>query len=172
MTSTQLDTDLILPEDKIDVKEMAALFQKSLGPGACVRAACSLRDYIPPHPDFGWGVYRKGRLAGFVRASPFHAGEGHGLWIGPLIVREGHQGQGIGRLLIKKLIHHAQEIAQIPIFFLIGESSYYAQFGFQIFPPDQLYFPRPVDPQKILFLEHQVGSACRIYGRLFPDFKP
>lgn len=92
-------------------------------------------------------------LVGTIQAWPvaLHAPDGRAhplLMVGPVAVLPGHQGEGYGKALMTASLGAIDPAAALPQV-LIGDASYYGQFGFAE-APRGWQCPGPWDPARLL----------------------
>lgn len=106
-----------------------------------------------------------GRILGAISFWALHIGaEGfEALLLGPLAVDPDHQGQGVGRALMRHGLQEARSKGH-RLVMLVGDEPYYGRIGFQKVPDGQLLIPGPVDPDRLLYLELADGALSSAHG--------
>lgn len=126
---------LFTPADLNDLAQeaVAALFEQ-LAPG---RAQLPLRDLLeadnPPTLAY---CDADGSIAGIALMGTYQVISGHKGWIEDVVVDENYRGQGIGRLLVEKLLEVAREkrLSEVLLFSAPHRKaaiSLYTSLGFQ-----------------------------------------
>ncbi len=90
-------------------------------------------------------------LAGAIRFWPVRIGQaGHAaLLLGPVAVHPTRQGEGLGSLLISEALARATGMGWSRVI-LIGDEPYYQRYGFQRDTAENLRFPPPTNPARLL----------------------
>ncbi|MBA5724037.1 GNAT family N-acetyltransferase [Candidatus Liberibacter sp.] len=128
-----------------------AINDEAFGPGRFVRAAMLLRERGMHDLDLSFLCADGEEIIASVRMTPIIAGTVRGHILGPIAVRPLYQKRGIGRKLVQMAIDAASKNGSEAII-LIGDFPYYSQFGFKQVPINNLEFPGPVDPKRVMFL--------------------
>lgn len=89
--------------------------------------------------------------------------EARALLLGPIAVHPTHQGEGLGQILISETLEYAREFGWERVI-LIGDLAYYRRLGFQI--AQNIRFPPPTNPQRILIKELKEGAFSGLSGRV------
>ncbi|NRA86661.1 MAG: N-acetyltransferase [Rhizobiales bacterium] len=87
------------------------------------------------------------------------------LLLGPLAVDPASQGLGLGRKIIEDSLKLARELSAKNAWsfvILIGDLDYYAKCGFKRVPLAAIDYPKPTDPNRILYLEFKTGSLNKL----------
>ena len=129
--------------------DIAALLDRSFGPGFLARTAERLREANTPITALSF-IARDDQeaLVGSISYWPVRLGAAKGLLLGPLAVDTTAQGKGVGLQLMQAtldLVDHAR----FSFVILVGDLDYYARVGFAI-APDKVHLPGPVDPVRLL----------------------
>ena len=142
-----------VPETGNHASAIDSLHAEAFGPGRFSRAAFRLREQGPHDPSLSFVALADddATLLGSVRMTWIEtAGTGaRGLLLGPLAVRDGLKGKGIGKALLRKAVDAAREVGA-PYILLVGDKPYYWPFGFEMLPAGRVQMPRPVDPARLL----------------------
>jgi predicted N-acetyltransferase YhbS len=126
-----------------------ALQKRAFGPGALTRMAFALRaraDHLAPLARTAW---YEDQLMGSVRFYAIQIGERKGALLGPLVVEPTVKHQGAGRQLLAEAVPQVLS-GGVDFIMLIGDRPYYGPFGFMPLASNQLLFPLPVDPARVL----------------------
>ena len=87
------------------------------------------------------------------------------LLLGPLCVATARSGQGYGRSLVAQGLARAKA-GGVRLVLLVGDSGYYARFGFAHVPPGQISMPGPVDLKRLLAAELRPGVLADYRGMM------
>lgn len=130
-----------------EIEEINAI---AFGPGRFIRAAYRIREGGGHDRDLSFvALQGGGRVIGSIRMTPVVIGATPALLLGPLAVRDGWKGLGIGR----KLMHQsmaASAKAGHRLSLLVGDAPYYNAFGFVKVDAAKIIMPAPVDPERLL----------------------
>ena len=117
------------------------LHAEAFGPGRFTRAAFRVREQGPHDRGLSFvAVAQDGeKLLGSVRMTWIEtAGTGaRGLLLGPLAVKDGLKGKGIGKALMRRSVDAARDVGA-PYILLVGDKPYYWPFGFETLPRGQV----------------------------------
>jgi predicted N-acetyltransferase YhbS len=160
MTSLPLTIRHELP---LDAAAIERLHERAFGPGRFARTAFRLREGVAPDAGLTFAAHVGTFLVGSIRVTPVAAGGHTALMLGPLTVDPAFEGRGIGAALMNCSIE-ASRAAGYDLILLVGDAPYYARFGFQIVPPEQLVLPGPADPARFLALELVEGVLAERRG--------
>ena len=166
MVSSKADT--FANESNIDIRSIqardlpaiSALHAEAFGPGRFARIAYRVREGTPnlsAHCRAGW---RGAVLAGAVTMTEITIGDApvsHWL-LGPLAVRAGNTGKGIGRRLVLDVLQSVGSGSQMATVVLVGDLDYYGQLGFEAVPRGKIALPGPVDPSRLLIWRGADGT--------------
>jgi len=152
-------------EEPQDAPQVEALVGKSFGPGRYAKSAYRLREGVAAENGLSFVASEDGVLSGSVRFWPVAIGSERALLLGPLAVRDGQQGRGIGVALMKRGIEEARARGHRTII-LVGDASYYGRAGFSPLPRGTIKFPGPVDAARILGLALVDGALDSLKGEL------
>lgn len=143
----------IRAEREGDEAAIEALVTAGFGPGRFAKSAYRLREGVAPEKGLSFVAEQGpgGDLLGSVRFWPVAISGRPSLLLGPLAVKPGFHGQGIGLGLMKAGIEAAKRLGHESIV-LVGDEPYYARAGFARLKPGQINFPGPVDKERILGL--------------------
>lgn len=144
-------------ETEADWWEVEALFDLCFAPGREALSSYRLRDGIPPARDLCLVLRDEdGVLAAAIRAWPVRIGPARALLLGPIAVHPTRQGEGLGGLLVRAVIHRAED-AGFDRVMLVGDAPYYARFGFARL--DGITMPPPTNPDRVLGVGDWSGIA-------------
>ncbi|PQM56190.1 MAG: GNAT family N-acetyltransferase [Rhodobacteraceae bacterium] len=109
-----------------------------------------------------------GEVMGVIRQWPVLIGDDYdhiSLLIGPIAVHPTVQGEGLGSFLINLSLKKSREEGWTRAL-LIGDYEYYKSFGFRQQLEQQIIFPPPTDPKRVLLLELQKDSFKGLGGHV------
>jgi predicted N-acetyltransferase YhbS len=144
----------IRPELSSDAAARESLLTKAFGAARFRKTSERLRKGRLPAEGLAFiATDGKGKVIGTVRLWNIIAGSaGSSLLLGPLAIDARLRGKGIGRALMHHAINSARVLGHDSIL-LVGDASYYAQFGFSVEHARSLHLPGPVDRDRFLGLE-------------------
>lgn len=140
------------PEIPDDLDEVEYLYDLAFAPGRIALSSYRLRDGVEQIAELSLVARDKyDILAGAIRFWPVLIGKsGHAaLLLGPVAVHPIRQGEGLGSLLISESLARAKELGWTRII-LIGDEPYYRRHGFQRDTAENLHFPPPTNPARLL----------------------
>ncbi|HEX7777353.1 MAG TPA: N-acetyltransferase [Parvibaculum sp.] len=146
-----------------------ALLDLSFGPGRHAKTAQRLRDGNTAVPELcyvafmGEGAER--RLVGSLSFWPIVIGGVDGLMLGPLAVEPQLRGKGCGIKLMQRGLADAKALGY-RLVILVGDEPYYVKVGFGPVPAGRLTMPGPVDPQRLLYRELDLGAFGHAHGAI------
>jgi len=147
MSAFELITPNATHADKI-----SALLDATIGPGRLVRMAERLRENNQPIPSLARIAISTSQPQtapiGSIAYWPIVIGTIPALLLGPLVIADDWQGQGVGRALLAESLAAAKAQGHKWVL-LVGDAPYYAAHGFQQ-APDGLCYPMPVDKARVL----------------------
>ncbi len=145
------------PATDDDAEPIERLNERVFGPGRFSRTAYRIRETTPADPMLSF-VARVGTLlVGASAMTPIVIGETAALLLGPLIVEPVFRSQGIGEALVKSSLG-AAKAAGWKLVILVGDEPYYARMGFHRAPKGHISLPGPVDPERLLYCELELGA--------------
>lgn len=162
---TSLPPWSIRPEQHCDAPAIAALTERSFGPGRFAKAAYRLREGVAPLADLGFVAVAQAGLLGAIRFWPVLVGREAALLLGPLVVEPPLRGLGIGIALMRQGIEAARVAGHASII-LVGDEPYYVRVGFHRLAPGRVRFPGPADPARILGLSLKPNAALSLSGEV------
>ncbi len=139
------------------------LHQRTFGPGRFARTAFRLREHTPPDYALSFTAHVSTMMVGSVRLTPILIGESPALLLGPLTVEPPFRSVGIGARLMHVCMDEARAQGH-RLILLVGDSPYYARFGFTVVPHGQVAMPGPVDPARLLVAELQPEAFAGVSG--------
>lgn len=151
------------PDDHLAIETINA---EAFGPGRFAKAAYHIREG-GPHESL-LSLVARHRVDGViasVRMTRVRAGEGRGMLLGPLAVQPKYKNLGIGRQLVAIAVEAAHKAGQGAVI-LVGDEPYYGPLGFKRMPYGKVWLPRPVDLNRLLVHEIEVGAASAFAGLL------
>lgn len=151
-----------------DVPAIAALHAQVFGPGRFARSAYRVREGKgkSAFSRFCRLIENGGDIIAAVRITPITIGNECGaVLLGPIAVRSGYTGQGLGSRLIGEALDDMRA-AGIALVVLVGDEPYYGRLGFKAVPAGQIVLPGPANPARILACELQAGCLTRYRGAI------
>lgn len=151
-----------------DLAAISSLHETVFGPGRFARTAYRVREGTPPISPFCQVVVDQGEVVGAIRFTQVRiGGKPNAVLLGPIAVLPGPDRRGLGGQLIS---HGLDAVAKggLRIILLVGDLEYYGRHGFSRVPPDQVQFPGPVDPARILYRETKKGALADYAGAISP----
>ncbi|MEO1919126.1 MAG: N-acetyltransferase [Paracoccaceae bacterium] len=142
----------ITPEIPEDLDEVEYLYDLAFAPGRFALSSYRLRDRVGNISELSLVARDKYEiLAGAIRFWPVRIGQaGHAaLLLGPVAVHPTRQGEGLGSLLISEALARATGMGWSRVI-LIGDEPYYQRYGFQRDTAENLRFPPPTNPARLL----------------------
>lgn len=151
-------------ESPADWWEVEALYDLCFAPGREMLSSYRLRHGVPRVPEYCL-VARdaEGILAGAIRNWPVRIGNKWALLLGPVAVHPTRQGEGIGALLMNRVIETAPDSDWSRIL-LVGDYPYYKRFGFEKVPGVEM--PPPTNPDRVLGLALREGAWDGVTGKV------
>jgi predicted N-acetyltransferase YhbS len=157
------ETWAIRAERPEDAAQVEALDNDGFGPGRFAKTAYRLREGVDPEKALSFVAVENAALVGSVRFWPILVGGRGSLLLGPLAVRTGERGRGIGIALMQTGIEKARALGHATIL-LVGDEPYYARVGFARLPAGTVQFPGPVDRARILGLSLGPNTLDELRG--------
>lgn len=148
-----------------DAAAIEALVDRAFGPGRFVKTAERLREGSLPLRHLSVCARDGERLAGAVRQWPITIGEQDAVFLGPIAVDLAARSQGVGAELMQRAIA-AAEAAGERLILLVGDMSYFEQFGFEVAKGPVL--PGPVDGRRLLWKSLRPGALDGVQGPVRP----
>ena len=145
------------------------MFDLSFAPGREGLSSYRLRQDVDPVAQL-CSIARdaEGILAGAIRFWPIKIGTSlaPALLLGPIAVHPTRQGEGLGEQLMTHTLSSAANLGWERVI-LVGDEPYYSRFGFK--KADDLLFPPPTNPDRILRKELKVNAFSDVYGEIFAE---
>jgi predicted N-acetyltransferase YhbS len=154
-------TRSVAPHDTVAI---SALHARVFGPGRFTRSAYRVREGKGLTSRFCRAADLNGRLIATIRVTEVIIGGANGAaLLGPVAVDPEFHGEGYGRQLVGEAMEQMRE-AGVRLVVLVGDEPYYGRFGFKPVLPDQIVFPGPVNPARILAAELVPGALADYRG--------
>jgi len=149
-------------ERREDWWEVEALYDLCFAPGREALSSYRLREGVPPVPELCLVSRDEAEvLGGAIRCWPVKVGGAQAILLGPVAVHPTRQGEGLGALLMYRVIEIARGLG-LPRILLVGDASYYGRFGFTRL--DGVTMPPPTNPDRVLGLALAEGGWRGISG--------
>ncbi|MBL4873797.1 MAG: N-acetyltransferase [Rhodobacteraceae bacterium] len=142
----------ISPEIPDDLDEVEYLYDLAFAPGRTALSSYRLRDGVDRIAELSLVARDKyDILAAAIRFWPVRIGQaGHeALLLGPIAIHPTRQGEGLGGLLMSESLERAAIIGWSRVI-LIGDEPYYRRYGFRREQAENLQFPPPTNPDRLL----------------------
>jgi len=150
----------ILPQNPSDNQEVETLLDAAFGLDRRAKSSYRLREQQTAVDGLSFiAKNTDNQIIGTISFWHIHLGEEgtKALLLGPLAVEPNQQSTGIGLSLMQYGITAAKS-ARHKLIILVGDAPYYAKVGFKQVPLNTLIMPGPNDPERLLFLELEVGA--------------
>ncbi len=149
-----------------DLPAISRLHAHVFGPGRFVRSAYRVREGKGLHSKYCRVAELNGRLIATLRITDvIIGGTKNAALLGPLTVDPEFAGQGYGRKLVSEALEHMKK-SGLRIVVLVGDEPYYGRLGFKPVPREQITFPAPVNPARILAVELEPGALANYRGQI------
>ena len=155
----------IRAERASDVVAREALLDGCFGPSRYLRTCQRLRDGRAPAEGLALSAVREGRLVGTVRLWHVSAGGIPALMLGPLAVEDCSRKLGVGVTLTDRALAVAKARGPRAVV-LLGDTPYYARFGFSAAKTGELSLPGPFEHDRLLGLELCEGALGGARGMI------
>ncbi len=144
--------------------EIEALYDRTFGPGHFAKTAERLREGNASLPEINRVAVSDGRVIGVCRVWPIIVGADQtpSLFIGPVAVDPGFQGQRLGLTITGEALE-AATLAKWGAAVIIGAPLYFGELGFETVAPDRFTFPGPQDMSRVM-VRDLAGSADALSG--------
>lgn len=152
--------------------EVEALYDLCFAPGRTALSSYRLRDGVDPVAKLCFTARdNDGTLAGVIRNWPVHVGDRLAILLGPVAVHPTRQGEGVGGILMRKVLNRAHDLGWSRVM-LVGDYPYYKRFGF--FPLKGVLMPPPTNPDRVLGYDLAPGAWVGVHGDVTqaPDCNP
>jgi predicted N-acetyltransferase YhbS len=161
----------IRAERASDLAARETLLDACFGANRHLRTCQRLRDGRAPAEGLAFCAVRqdgeKGRLVGTLRLWHVSAGDVPALVLGPLAVDPSCREFGVGAALMRQALA-AAEAAGHGAVILLGDTPYYARFGFSAQKTGELSLPGPFERDRLLALELREGALEGARGMIAP----
>ncbi|MEM9179996.1 MAG: N-acetyltransferase [Pseudomonadota bacterium] len=157
----------ILPENPdLHADAIEALYDRTFGPGHFAKTAERLREGNASVPDVSRVAVSDGAVIGVCRVWPILVGTGEvsALFIGPVAVDPGFQGQRLGLTVTGEALEAATK-AGWGAAVIVGAPGYFGELGFEQVAPDRFTFPGPQDMARVM-VRDLAGSATELSGNV------
>jgi len=151
-----------------DFPAIENLLDICFGPDRLRKISYRYRDGVPDEADLRRVARLNGRLVGTIIYTPILIGSDRGLLLGPVAVCPTLRGRKIGQTLIWQSLLLAQQKGHARVI-LVGDETYYKQFGFQ--PAAKFGITMPGEPDRLMALALQPGGFEGNSGPVLPAFK-
>lgn len=155
----------ILPENPaLHADAIEALYDRTFGPGHFAKTAERLREGNASVPEVSRVAVADGAVIGVCRVWPILVGTGEvsALFIGPVAVDPGFQGQRLGLTVTGEALEAATK-AGWGAAVIIGAPGYFGELGFEQVALDRFTFPGPQDMARVM-VRDLAGSATELSG--------
>lgn len=155
----------ILPESPAEHgAAIEDLFDRTFGPGHFAKTAERLREYATSLPAISRVAVQDGRVVAVCRVWPLSVGaeQDKALFYGPVAVGPAFRGSRLGLSVTGEAVEAGRK-AGWPAAILIGAPRYFGEIGFTVQAPDQLQFPTPQDPARVM-VQDLAGDASLLKG--------
>jgi len=163
----------IFPERAVDTPAVEVLLDRAFGPDRRQKTVYRLREDTSPIAELCFLSYGGAGVDGSIRFWPVEvAGRGAlpALLLGPVAVAVERRSQGLGRALVRHGLAAARQLGHGAVI-LVGDPSYYGQFGFERRLTVSLSLPGAVDPERFLGLELRPGALAGAAGAVLPSWR-
>lgn len=155
----------ILPESPPrHAAAIEALYDRTFGPGHFAKTAERLREGNASVPDVSRVAICDGEVIGVCRVWPILVGDGEisALFIGPVAVDPGFQGQRLGLTVTGEALEAATK-AGWGAAVIVGAPVYFGELGFEQVAADRFSFPGPQEMSRVM-VRDLAGSADGLRG--------
>lgn len=146
----------IVPLDTQSNEAIEALLDAAFGPDRHGRTAYAIRKGMSWLPELSFAaIDEQGAMQGLLQSWPVRIAGDDGedadlVMVGPVAVMPDHQGAGLGRKLMDRLMEQAQALHSAPLA-MIGDPEYYGRFwGFTAEKTPHWRVPGPVEQRRLL----------------------
>ncbi len=159
--------NITLQEDS-DLEAIEELLDDAFGVDRHRKTAYRLREGVSPLPELCFVIRDGGKLMATLRFWPVRIRSDRGkvwpaLLLGPIAVRQGHQGRGYGIALMQHGLIRAKELGHERVI-LVGDEEYYRRVGFSRDLARGVKMPGPVDDRRLLARELVPGAMNGVEG--------
>jgi len=149
------------PADDAFIEDLQAI---AFGPGRFARTAFRIRERFPIDTSLSLVAEVDGEPCGSVWMTPISIGGINGWMLGPLATHPNFRKLGAGKLLAREVSKRALARGDGQFVMLVGDRDYYCPLGWEPTTPDNIEFPGPVDPTRVLLLADDKTLATTIKG--------
>ncbi len=156
-----------------DNADINSLLDTVFGPDRENKASYALRDAVAPVHELCVVVRRQTGIAATIRYWRVSVSDlitntsETALLLGPIAVAPDVQGEGVGSALIEHTLDRARQMGHERIL-LVGESCYYARFGFLPVLPSFITLPGGRDARRLLVRQSARLPSLPAVGKLEP----
>ncbi|HUA54901.1 MAG TPA: N-acetyltransferase [Candidatus Sulfotelmatobacter sp.] len=142
MTHPDFWIDRAKPADEPAVED---LLDAAFGADRQAKLSYRYRDKVEPVPELKLVARTAAELVGTVRCWPIAIGSAFApaLLLGPLAVAPAHQGRGIARALMRRVLDLATDAGH-NLVLLVGDPAFYRAFGFVPATPHGISMPNEI----------------------------
>ncbi|KAF0092815.1 MAG: GCN5-like N-acetyltransferase [Hyphomonadaceae bacterium] len=147
---------------------LEAIYAKAFGPGRFTKAAAVLRAGNACIYGLSRVVFAETndgeKLIGGCRLwRIIDAQDNKAIFLGPIAIDGEYQGLGLGAQLMQEVLAACDASGQ-KLIMLVGDMSFFGQFGFEIVPENQISLPLPVAQNRLLW--RKTGGDVVFNGRV------
>jgi predicted N-acetyltransferase YhbS len=159
-----------VPLFEVEAAAVEALLDRAFGADRVERTAYKVRGAAAPIAALSIAAVEDGALVGTIQSWPVtltaDAGDAHALvMIGPVAVEPGRQRDGIGRMLMTRMLLAAHAEGRDHAMMLIGDRGYYGRFfGFDADRTTGWRLPGPVERHRLLAKGDAVPDVAGMVG--------
>ncbi|MEO1552769.1 MAG: N-acetyltransferase [Pseudomonadota bacterium] len=141
-----------------------ALYDRTFGPGHFAKTAERLREGNASLADVSRVAVSGTEVIGVCRVWPILVGTGDvsAIFIGPVAIDPGFQGQRLGLTVTGEALEAATQAGWVAAM-IIGAPRYFSELGFEQVAPDRFSFPGPQDMSRVM-VRDLAGSAKGLNG--------
>jgi predicted N-acetyltransferase YhbS len=154
----------IREERATDVVARENLLDQAYGAVRFAKASERLREGRMPAKGLSLVALERGQIVGTIRLWHVTAGPGRpALLLGPLAVHPDHRNRGIGSALVSRALTRAR-LGGYRAVLLVGDTAYYARFGFTAERTGGLWMPGRFERDRLLALELRPDALAGARG--------
>jgi predicted N-acetyltransferase YhbS len=159
-------------ETPADVRARKALLDVAYGPARFKKPSERLRRGRLPADGLSLIATAAGRVIGTVRVWNVALGGGRpALLLGPLAVHPDWRSRGVGAALMQRALRNARLTGHRAVL-LVGDTAYYARFGFSADKTGALTLPGLTEQHRLLGLELVPGTLDGAHGAIVATGQP
>jgi|APTNR8051073442_1049403.scaffolds.fasta_scaffold00899_6 predicted N-acetyltransferase YhbS len=134
---------------------MEEIYARAFGPGRHAKAAAVLRagnQCLYNMSRVMFASTKEGeKIIGGCRLWPIIDAHGNSaIFLGPIAIDAAFQGARLGTVLMEAILKACDE-ANIQLIILVGDMSFFGQFGFEVVPTNHMQLPLPVAHHRLLW---------------------